>query len=116
MGNDDRFRRQVHDAADRVGEAMWPMPLPEEMRRGLDSPVADIANVDNSRVGGMLSGGLFLRDFVDADRPWAHLDIAGPAYNSAAAFGYTPKGGTGSATRLLVQLAEDLAAGPLGGR
>jgi leucyl aminopeptidase len=113
MANDDTLRSRVHDAAQRAGEAMWPMPLPAELRKGLDSPVADIANVDNGRLGGMLSGGLFLRDFVAPGFPWAHLDIAGPAFNSGAAYGYTPKGGTGAAVRTLVLLAEDLAAGKL---
>ena len=113
MGNDDALRGKVHDAAGRVGEAMWPMPLPEELRKGLDSAVADIANIDRARQGGMLSAGLFLRDFVADDLPWAHIDIAGPSFNGAAPFGYTPKGATGSGVRTLVQLAEDLAAGRL---
>jgi leucyl aminopeptidase len=111
MSNDDALRGRVHDAADRAGEPMWPMPMPEEMRRGLDSTVADIANVDNSRMGGMLSAAVFLREFVPDGVRWAHLDIAGPAYNSGGPFGYTPRGGTGAATRTLIQLAEDLAAG-----
>ena len=113
MANDDRFRDAVHDASKRAGELMWPMPLPEELRRGLDSQVADIANVDNARLGGMLSGGIFLREFVDAGTRWAHLDIAGPAYNEGGPYGYTPKGGTGAGVRTLVQLAEDMASGRL---
>jgi leucyl aminopeptidase len=111
MANDDDFRAAVHDAATRVGEASWPMPIPDEIRKGLDSPVADIANVDNARLGGMLAGAAFLRDFVDRGTRWAHVDIAGPAYHETAPFGYTPKGGTGFAVRTLVQLVEDMAAG-----
>ena len=113
MANDERFLAAVHDASKRAGEVMWPMPLPEELRRGLDSSVADIANVDNARLGGMLSAGIFLREFVDAGTRWAHLDIAGPAYNEGSPYGYTPKGGTGAAVRTLVQLVEDLASGHL---
>jgi leucyl aminopeptidase len=113
MANDDDFRAAVHDAATRVGEASWQMPIPDEIRRGLDSPVADIANVDNARLGGMLAGGAFLRDFVDGGTKWAHIDIAGPAYHETAPFGYTHKGGTGFAVRTLVQLVEDMAAGRL---
>jgi leucyl aminopeptidase len=113
MSNDERFRGQLHAAATRAGEAMWPMPLPDELRRGLDSQVADIANIDPARVGGMLSAGCFLREFVPDGVRWAHIDIAGPAYNDGAPFGYTPKGGTGIAVRTLVQVAEDLAAGRL---
>ncbi len=114
MANDDALRTQVYEASQLAGESMWPMPLPEELRKGLDSPVADIANADNARLGGMLSGGLFLKDFVADGLPWAHIDMAGPAFNSGAPYGYTPKGGTGMATRTLVLLAEALAAGPLG--
>jgi leucyl aminopeptidase len=110
MANDDTFRTAIHDAADRAGEQMWPMPLPEELRPSMESPVADIANMGD-KYGGMLVAGLFLRDFVGDGLTWAHLDIAGPAWNDSAPHGYTPKGGTGSAVRTLVQLAEDVAAG-----
>jgi leucyl aminopeptidase len=113
MSNDDSLLKQVHDASQRAGEVMWPMPLPEELRKGLDSTVADIANVDWGRKGGMLSAGTFLREFVPNGRRWAHLDIAGPSYNEAAPYGYTPKGGTGSGVRTMLQLAEDLADGRL---
>jgi len=92
---------------------MWPMPLPGELRKGLDSAVADLANVAPDRYGGMLVAGLFLREFVPAGVRWAHLDIAGPAFNDSAPHGYTPKGGTGAATRALVQIALDVADGRL---
>ncbi len=113
MSNDDTTRDRVFDASKRAGEAMWPMPLPEELRKGLDSPVADIANLDNGRMGGMLSAGVFLRDFVAPGLNWAHLDIAGPSFNTGAAYGYTPSGGTGSAVRTLLQVADDMAAGKI---
>ncbi len=114
MANDDDLRGQIHAVADRVGETMWPMPLPVELRSSMDSQVADIANM-GERMGGMLVAGLFIKEFV-GDRadgkgqiPWAHLDIAGPSYNEGTPWGYTPKGGTGHAVRTLVALAEDLA-------
>jgi leucyl aminopeptidase len=114
MANDDALRDAVVDAAHRAGEAMWPMPLPEELRKGLDSTVADLANLpQDSRPGGMLVGGIFLREFVPLGVRWAHLDIAGPAFNEGSPHGYTPKGGTGAATRTLVQIAQDLAEGRL---
>ncbi|MBC3762363.1 leucyl aminopeptidase [Quadrisphaera oryzae] len=111
---DDALRASVLAAAERAGEQFWPMPLPEELRASLDSPVADIANIGD-RNGGMLVAGLFLREFVpdgaDGERiPWAHLDIAGPAFNEHGPHGYTGKGGTGHAVRTLVALAEDLGA------
>ena len=110
MSNDDTLRDALVAAADSAGEQFWPMPLPEELRAALDSPVADLANIGD-RMGGMLSAGIFLREFVGDDAageqiPWAHLDIAGPAFNEAAPYGYTGKGGTGVALRTLVALME----------
>ncbi|HWC37549.1 MAG TPA: leucyl aminopeptidase, partial [Acidimicrobiales bacterium] len=113
MANDDALRDAVVDAAGRAGEAMWPMPLPDELRKGLESSVADLTNVAPDRNGGMLVAGLFLREFVPLGVRWAHLDIAGPAYNEGPPHGYTPKGGTGAATRTLVQIAQDMADGRL---
>jgi leucyl aminopeptidase len=114
MANDDDLRTQLHDLAEQVGETMWPMPLPVELRSSLDSQVADIANM-GERMGGMLVAGLFLKEFV-GDRkdgsgqiPWAHIDIAGPSYIDGTAWGYNHKGGTGHAVRTLVALAEHLA-------
>jgi leucyl aminopeptidase len=89
------------------------MPLPDELRKGLDSTVADLANITPDRNGGMLVGGLFLREFIPDGVRWAHVDIAGPAFNEADAYGYTPKGGTGAAVRMLVQVALDAAEGKL---
>jgi leucyl aminopeptidase len=113
MANDDAVSDAVVDAARRAGEPAWPMPLPQELRKGLDSSVADIANVTPDRNGGMLVGGLFLREFVPDGVRWAHLDIAGPAFHEGEPYGYTPKGGTGAAVRCLVQVALDVADGRL---
>jgi leucyl aminopeptidase len=115
MASNDALAAEVAGAAGRAGEAMWPMPLPEELRKGLDSAIADIANVAQDRAGGMLVAGHFLREFVPAGVPWAHLDIAGPAFNDGGAYGYISKGGTGSAVRTLVQIAADVADGRLSG-
>jgi leucyl aminopeptidase len=111
MSNDDQTREAVVDAARRAGEQAWPMPLPDEMRKGLDSAVADIANVHDGRDGGMLVAGLFLREFAPDGVRWAHVDIAGPAFHEGEPYGYIPKGGTGSAVRMLVQVAQDAADG-----
>jgi leucyl aminopeptidase len=104
-----RLRDRVTTAGNGVGEAVWAMPLPEELRGGLDSPVADLANVPTERWGGMLVGGHFLADFIPADQAWVHLDIAGPAWNAGAARDYTPKGGTGAAVRTIIAALTDLA-------
>jgi len=116
MSNDDGLRARLHALADAAGEQIWPMPLPPELRASLDSPVADLANIGD-RFGGMLVAGLFLAEFVPlrdgepgARVPWAHLDIAGPAFNTGSAHGYTPVGGTGTSVRTLLALLEDVAA------
>lgn len=116
---DDVLVEEVRAAAADSGELVWPMPLPAELRPLLKSDVADIANAKpGSTAAGMLLAGVFLREFVgrtgdepDAPRiPWAHLDIAGPANNPGSPYGYTPKGPSGVMVRLLVRLAERLAA------
>lgn len=111
---DDGVSAALKAAADRAGELIWPMPLPEELRPSLDSPVADMANI-GERMGGMMTAAVFLQEFVGKDKqgetiPWAHLDIAGPAFNEGAAYGYTPKQGTGMAVRTLVAYVEDVVA------
>jgi len=113
MASDEEVRDGVVDAARRAGEQAWPMPLPDELRKGLDSAVADLANVSPDRSGGMLVAGLFLREFVPDGVRWAHVDIAGPAFHEGEPYGYTPKDGTGAAARMLVQIALDAAEGKL---
>jgi leucyl aminopeptidase len=109
MGNDDAWRSEVHAAAESAGELAWPMPIPEEMRPSLDSPVADIANV-GERNGGMMTAAAFLREFVPAGVRWAHIDIAGPSYVASTPWAYNGKGATGYGVRTLVTLAERMAA------
>jgi leucyl aminopeptidase len=108
MGNDDAFRGRVVDAAQAAGEAVWPMPLPKELRPALDSINADLAHKGGPE-GGMLTAGIFLGEFVGEGIPWSHIDIAGPSFNDKAPAGYSPKGGTGFGVRTLVALAESYA-------
>jgi leucyl aminopeptidase len=113
MGSSDEVAARVAELMRNAGEPAWAMPFPEELRKGLDSTVADLANVASERGGGMLTAGLFLKEFVPDGVAWAHLDIAGPAFNEGAPFGYTPKGGTGAAVRALIAIAAETAAGRL---
>jgi leucyl aminopeptidase len=106
MANDDAVRELVVEAAGAAGEGAWGMPLPEELRKGLDSAVADIANLQPERWGSMLAAGIFLKEFVPDGVRWAHIDMAGPAYNKGEPYGYIPKGGTGAFTRTLIGVAE----------
>jgi leucyl aminopeptidase len=114
---DDSAVAALHKATKEAGEFAWPMPFPEELRALLNSDIADLMN---SRVGnpsgGMLVGGLFLKEFIgkrskssDELIPWVHLDLAGPADNDGAGYGFIPKGATGSYVRSLVALAESYA-------
>ena len=109
MGSDE-FRDRVADLSQAVGENGWPMPLPEELMEDLKSTVADLANVSGSRYAGMLVAGTYLREFVADGVQWAHIDIAGPAYNTGGPWGYTGKGGTGVPTRTMFAVLEDIAA------
>jgi leucyl aminopeptidase len=115
MGSSDDVAADIAAIMRSAGEPAWAMPFPEELRSGLDSPIADLANVSSERGGGMLTAGLFLREFVPDGVAWAHLDIAGPAFNEKGPFGYTPKGGTGAAVRALIAIAAETAAGRLPG-
>jgi leucyl aminopeptidase len=108
MANDDDLRDELVAAAGDAGEQSWPMPLPEELRKSLDSEIADLQNIGD-RYGGMLVAGLFLKEFVPASIPWAHLDVAGPAWNQGEVHDYTPKGGTGVPVRTLVTWLEQRA-------
>lgn len=117
MGDAELVGRVVA-AGNRVGETLWHMPIPAELRPLLASDIADIANIKpGNTAGGMMIAAAFLRDFVgttgDGDSatpiPWAHLDIAGPANNGAAGWGFTGKGPTGVAVRALIELAEEFS-------
>ncbi len=109
MGNNDDVIARALSGAAAVGEPAWPLPLPEELRCSMDSPVADIKHTGERAAGAMIAA-TFLSEFIGPDTsgttlPWAHLDIAGPAYNDNTAFGYTPKGGTGAGVRTLIEFA-----------
>lgn len=107
MGNDDAWRAQVAAAAETAGEPAWQMPIAEELRASLESPVADLANVGEKN-GGMMTAAAFLREFAPPGVPWAHIDIAGPAFNTGSPWGYNDKGATGYGVRTLVALIESL--------
>jgi leucyl aminopeptidase len=103
----DDWLERVRRVAERAGERVWPMPLFPEYREQLKSDVADIANV-GGRAGGACTAASFIKEFVEGDRPWAHLDIAGTAYTSGDK-PHQAGGPTGAATRLFVELALELA-------
>jgi leucyl aminopeptidase len=110
LGNDEELIGRVRAAGDRVGEAFWPLPIPDEMGEKVKSntKIADLAQHNSERWGGTLYAAAFLREFV-ADHTWAHLDIAGPAFNDKGPYGYVPSGGTGMSVATLVELADSLS-------
>ena len=104
MTNNDDLCAEFLDSTDITGEQFWQLPLPEELRASLDTPVADIANI-GERMGGALVAGLFLKEFISDELPWLHLDIAGVELNTGKAHGHTPVGATGVAVRSLIEMA-----------
>jgi leucyl aminopeptidase len=101
----------IRAAGTATGEPAWPMPLPDEIRKGMESDIADISQTNSSldRAGHMLQGGIFLREFVADGVEWAHLDIAGPGYHAGEATGYWSKGGTGVPVRTFLAAIDALA-------
>ena len=107
MASDDTAADHVLDAAESAGEAFWQLPIPDGTHKKLESKVADLRSGGN-RYGGALTAAAFLHRFVPDGTPWAHLDIAGPAFNDEGPYDYVPTGGTGMAVRTLVALAQSL--------
>lgn len=108
FGNDDAAMASLLAAGRFAGEKWWEMPLEREYRSKLDSSIADIQNIAPDRWGGAINAALFLSEFV-GDRPWLHLDIAGPARADKTEH-YLTEGGTGFGVRTLVALAEGLSS------
>jgi leucyl aminopeptidase len=105
---DDESVAAVQAAAEAAGERVWHLPIPEDYRKKIDSPVADMKNT-GPRWGGAINAAWLLKEFV-GDVPWAHLDIAGPARATDTEH-YILKGGTGFGVRTVVALAAQMAEG-----
>jgi leucyl aminopeptidase len=103
--NDERLSEKIQQAARQTGERVWPLPLYDEYKEIIKSEVADIKNSANKGPqAGAAVGAIFLKEFVNY--PWAHLDIAGVAYDVENKL-YHGKGATGYGVRLLIQLLQD---------
>lgn len=95
MGNDRALLDTIGQASQQTGELAWELPLPDEYKKQLESPVADLQNIStNDYSPGAIFGGLFLQEFVN-DVPWAHIDIAGPSFADEVTNPVYTKGGTG---------------------
>jgi leucyl aminopeptidase len=107
LGRDDAWCETVAAAGRDAGELAWRLPLHDDYGELLGSRYADVANASEARKAGTIVGATFLARFT-GELPWAHLDVAGVAYDTGRP--YAPKGGTGWGVRLLVELAHRLAA------
>ncbi len=106
FSNNENLSDFIQEHAQRTGEKIWPLPLAKEYRSQLDSPIANLKNIGNGGPGAIL-GALFLEEFVPKNVPWAHLDIAGPAFLEKASE-YTPRGGTGYGVRMTLSMLDSL--------
>ncbi len=106
MGNSDELMDLVKKASEQTGELAWPLPLPDIYKKYIESPVADLQNASTSDYApGAIIAGLFLQEFVD-NRPWVHLDIAGPSWQDEDKDPLTAKGATGYGILLGLALLE----------
>lgn len=101
LANNDELAENVLAAGERAGELLWRLPLAEEYKEQLKSKVADLKNI-GGKAGGTITAATFLQEFV-GKTPWAHLDIAGTAWNYTEK-PYVPKGPSGIAARTLIEL------------
>ena len=104
----DALAGELDAAAKRAGEGLWRMPLQRSYKQGLKSGFADMKNT-GPRPGGSITAALFLQEFVNAEIPWAHIDIAGPVWSEKGR-GQDPAGATGYGVRTLVEWCLNVAA------
>jgi len=102
VSDDDDWAAAVEAAGRASGEVVWRLPLHPEYAELVKGRYADLVNAVENRKAGSITAAEFLHAFTGGV-PWAHLDIAGTAWDNGRA--YTPKGGAGFATRLLIELA-----------
>ncbi len=108
MCNNPKLCTRLLAAASESGERLWELPLAPEYASLVKSDIADLKNISSSRYGGAITAGLFLQNFVDATIPWAHMDIAGPAFAERESIPYIQRGGTGYAVRMLLQYLKSI--------
>ena len=106
FSNDAQLAASIASAGEKTHERCWHMPLPDDYKELLKSDFADINNMPSSRWGGAITAALFLSEFV-GDTPWAHIDIAGPAYLKKEN-AYCGPGGSGFGVRLLMEFLEGM--------
>ena len=105
ISNDDELAGEVVEAGEVTGELAWRLPLHPEYKELTKGTVADLTNASSKRKAGTIYAAAFLEEFV-GDTPWAHVDIAGTAWDVGRP--YTGNDASGYGVRLLVELAREL--------
>ncbi len=105
ISNDDELAAEVAQAGETTGELTWRLPLHPEYKELTKGTVADLTNASAKRKAGTIYAGSFLEEFI-GETPWAHVDIAGTAWDVGRP--YTGNGASGYGVRLLVELAREL--------
>ena len=100
---DDALYETAATAAKLTGEKVWRMPLDDIFDTEMKGEVADLRNIGKNRWGGSCTAAAFLKQFIDEDRTWMHMDIAGTPYSSKAS-ALSPAGGNGYGVRLVVEM------------
>ncbi len=107
FSNNKKLCDQIKEAAEVTGERVWELPLYPEYLEALKSPIADLKNSRRGRNASSSSGAMFLKQFIEKDLPWAHLDIAGTAYISETS-AYYPSYATGVGVKLILEFLNNL--------
>ncbi len=107
MTDDNKLAGRLEDAAQAAGEPVWRLPLFADYAELVKSRHADVKNIGGGRYGGAITAGLFLKEFV-GETPWAHLDIAGPAYNEKDYNDERSWGASGYGARLLLEFLKKI--------
>jgi leucyl aminopeptidase len=106
FANDDTLTQQLCDAGQKTHERLWPFPMGKEYDKYIDSPIADMQNMGSGKGAGSITAAQFLKRFVQDGVKWAHLDIAGVAWNKEG-LAFSPKGAVGFGVRLLDRWVQD---------
>ncbi len=108
MGTDPKLVSAIREAGEKTGERCWELPLWDEYAELIKATYADLQNI-SKRQAGTITAGMFLKEFADHTSSWAHLDIAGTAWNNGGAKALSPIGATGVGVRLFVELVKSHA-------
>lgn len=108
MGTDAKLVSDIREAGEKTGERCWELPLWDEYAELIKATYADLQNI-SKRQAGTITAGMFLKEFADHTTSWAHLDIAGTAWNNGGSKALSPIGATGVGVRLFVELVKSRA-------